>query len=209
VRELLGDLLSRLVAAPDLVVYLVLGVMAALENIVPPVPADVIVLFGGLLAGRGRLDPWTVFFVVWSANVFGALLVYGVGRRYGPGFFAGRVGGMLLRPRQVVALGSFYQRFGFSVIFLSRFLPMFRAVVPAFAGISRVGFLRTAVPIAAASAIWYGTIVYVGVTFGSNWNAILARLQESGRWTGAIAGIALVAVAVWWWRSRRDIEEDR
>jgi membrane protein DedA with SNARE-associated domain len=208
VRELLGPLLDRLLAAPDFLVYLVLGVLAALENLVPPIPADVIVLFGGVLAGRGQVDAWTVFLVVWAANVSSALLTYGMGRRYGPGFFAGRLGHLILRPGQMAALGAFYHRFGVGVIFVSRFLPGFRAVVPVFAGVAGVGFLRTAVPISVASGLWYGFVVYMGVAFGSNWEGILALLQRTGRWAAWVAVILLAIVLFWWWRTRRYGEED-
>jgi membrane protein DedA with SNARE-associated domain len=207
VGDLLRSLLDRLLAASDLIVYLVLGVMAALENVFPPVPSDVVVLFGAVLAGRGQVDPVTVFLVVWVSNVGGALLVYLLGRRYGPGFFAGRVGRTILRPGQLTALGAFYVRFGFGVIFVSRFLPMFRAVVPAFAGIAGLGFFRTAIPIAAASAIWYGLLVYLGVKFGSNFEAVLATLRSSGRWSAGVAAGAVLLLLVWWWRSRRKERE--
>jgi membrane protein DedA with SNARE-associated domain len=198
----LDGLLDWLSAAPAAVIYLVLGLMATLENIVPPVPADVIVLFGGLLAGRGAANPWIVFLAVWVSNVAGALLVYFVGRRFGPGFFSGRFGRLILNPEQLERLGGFYRRFGFGVIFVSRFLPMFRAVVPVFAGVSRLGFWRTAPPLMAASAAWYGGLVYLGAAAGRNWDEVMAQLESVGVWFWVVAGIAAAGVVWWWWRSR-------
>ena len=201
-REAFGALLDRLLSAPDVLLYLLLGLMAALENIVPPVPADVVVLFGAVLAGRGAINPWAVFLTVWLFNVAGALLVYSLGRRYGPGFFAGRLGRLILRPGQLSALGRFYARYGLLVIFVSRFLPMFRAVVPPFAGIAGTGAWRAGVPIAAASALWYGMIVYLGTVFGQHWEAILEALGDAGRWLSGVAALAAAVVAYWWWRTR-------
>jgi membrane protein DedA with SNARE-associated domain len=198
----LDGLLDWLATAPATVIYLVLGFAATLENIVPPVPADVVVLFGGLLAGRGAANPWVVFVAVWLSNVFGALLVYYAGVRFGPGFFSGRVGRMILHPDQLERLGAFYRRFGFGVIFVSRFLPMFRAVVPVFAGVSRLGFWRTAPPLAAASALWYGALVYVGAAAGRNWEEVMAALSSIGVWFWGIAAVAAAGVFWWWWRSR-------
>ena len=175
---------------------------AALENVVPPIPADVVVLFGGVLAGRGVAEPWAVFLVVWLGNVAGALLVYFAGLRYGPGFFAGRLGQLILNPGQVQRLSEFYGRYGLGVIFVSRFLPMFRAVVPVFAGVSRMGFWRTAPPLAAASALWYGLLVYLGTIAGRNWQRMLDLLGSVGGWFWAAALVAAVGVGRWWWRSR-------
>lgn len=201
-QNALTDLFDLLLSAPEILIYLLLGVMSALENIIPPVPADIVVLFGGMLAGRGQVNPWTVFLVVWAFNVAGALLIYAVGRRYGPGLFSGRWGRIILRPGQLATLGAFYHRYGFAVIFLSRFLPMFRAVVPPFAGLAGIGFWKTAIPLAAASGLWYGLIVYVGVVFGSNWSRLLASFESTGRWLLVVAVLVMVLVARWWWRSR-------
>lgn len=198
----LDALLTWLGSAPDEVIYVVLGVAAALENIIPPIPADVVVLFGGVLAGRGDANPWGAFLVVWLANVLGALLVYAVGRRHGSVFFAGRWGRMLLRPHQLQELDAFYRRYGVGIIFVSRFLPMLRAVVPVFAGVAGLGAVRTALPIATASALWYGALVYLGSAAGRNWLHVMAMLDEAGVWFWIAALLALGAVFIWWWRSR-------
>lgn len=200
------ELLAWLAAAPAALVYLVLGLAAALENIVPPIPADVVVLFGGVVAGQGVANVWLVFLAVWLANVAGALLVYFVGRRYGARFFDGPWGRLLLQPHQIRQLDGFYRRYGVRVIFVSRFLPMFRAVVPVFAGLSQLPFWRTALPMAAASGLWYGMIVYLGAVAGRNWRGILEALSDAGRWLW-IAALALTAgVAWWWWKSRSNAD---
>ncbi|MDP9348760.1 MAG: DedA family protein, partial [Gemmatimonadota bacterium] len=144
---------------PGPLVYLVISVFAGLENVFPPVPADMIALTGGFLAGRGTISPVGAFLAVWGANVATALLVYWVGRRYGASFFQGRVGRAILQPQQMEKLAALYAKHGSVVIFVSRFLPGFRAVVPIFAGTSGLGWVRTAVPVALASAVWYGVVV--------------------------------------------------
>lgn len=203
----MGDVIDRLLKwmteLPEALVYLVMGALAYLENVFPPVPADVVALFGGFLAGQGAVNPWVAFLVVWGCNVAGALTMYAVGRRYGTGFFGTRLGRALLKPGQVQKLSGFYQRRGLVVILVSRFLPMFRAVVPIFAGTSGLGFWRTALPIALASGAWYGIIVYLGATAGQNWETIRASVESSGRWLAIAAAVLALGVGWWWWRSRR------
>jgi membrane protein DedA with SNARE-associated domain len=203
----MGDWIDRILAwmtgLPEGLVYLVVGAFAFVENVFPPVPADVVALFGGFLAGQGAANPWMAFLVVWLGNVAGALLMYALGRRYGPSFFHTRVGRIVLHPDQVRKLAEFYERRGTVVILVSRFLPMFRAVVPVFAGTTGLGAVRTAIPIAVASGAWYGIIVYLGATAGSNWEQIRAAINTSGRWLALAAGVLAVLVGLWWWRSRR------
>lgn len=203
----MGSMVDAVVAwmagLPGALVYAVIAAFAALENLVPPLPADMVALFGGFLAGQGTVTPWGAFLAVWVANVSGALFVYWLGRRFGPGFFGGRLGRLLLQPHQLDRLGGFYERHGAAVIFFSRFLPAFRAVVPVFAGTARLGFWRTALPIAVASALWYGVIVYLGATAGRNWEQVRAMVDASGRWLAVPGALAALAVGIVWWRSRR------
>ncbi len=196
-------LLERMLALPAGLVYLIIGVFAALENIVPPIPADTVALFGGFLVGQIGGSAWLAFLYVWVGNVVGALLVYGAGRRYGERFFATPLGSQLLAPRQLERLSSLYQRHGVIVIFVSRFLPMFRAVVPAFAGTTRLGFWNTAVPLGMASAVWYGALVYLGAQAGENWQALRAGMEGASRWLFFAALVVAVPILVWWWRTRR------
>lgn len=199
---LIDRLIEWMQGLPGPLVYLVIGAFAGLENIFPPVPADVIALSGGFLAGRGTISPIGAFLVVWGCNVGTALLTYWVGRRYGASFFQGRVGRMILQPQQMSRLSALYAKHGAKVIFFSRFLPGFRAVVPVFAGTSGMGWARTATPIALASGMWYGIVVYLGATAGRNWEQIRAAVEASGRWLGIAAAILFALVAWWWWRSR-------
>lgn len=201
-QGLLDAVLERMLSLPAGLVAAVLAAAAALENIVPPIPADVVVLFGGFLTARTGESVWLVFLAVWGGNVAGALLVYSVGRRYGRRIFGTRWGSYLLRPRQLAQLDDLYRNRGTVVLFISRFLPIFRALVPAFAGMSGVGWVRAAVPIAAASALWYGLIIYVGATAGRNWDVILHNVQSASRWLAFPAVILVLLVIGWWWRTR-------
>jgi membrane protein YqaA with SNARE-associated domain len=130
-------------ALPGALIYVVLGAGAAVENVIPPVPADTFVLLGAFLAARGAARLWLVFLVTWTGNVASALVVYGLARKYGKAFFNRRVGHWLLHPRQLEQISLFYERWGELAIVASRFLPGFRATVPVFVPARRLsGGLR-------------------------------------------------------------------
>lgn len=195
-------LLEWLTAIPDPLLYLIAGLAAGAENIVPPFPGDLIVVFGGLIAGAGGADPFLLFLVVWLTNGATAILVYHLGRRYGAGFFAGRFGRYLLAPAQVEILSAAYRRFGTPIIFFSRFLPVFRPIVPVFAGMAHLSAIRTALPILLASGLWYGFLVYLGTLTGANLYRVVSTLDRVGGWLWILAAAAISAFLWWWWRSR-------
>ena len=205
--ETIAAALRALTRLPPLLLYLLLGAGAAVENVAPPVPADTFVLAGALLAAEGAAEPLTVFLVTWSFNVLSAIGVYAVAWHYGRRFFKMPIARWLLREHQLEQIGSFYHTWGVPAIFLSRFLPAWRAMVPVFAGVARVRALKVVPPLAIASALWYGILVYLGVFMGRN-------LETVVRWFGGINDVLLwiaagigVGVAVWWWRTRHGTDE--
>jgi len=172
----------------------------------PPIPADTFVLVGAFLAERGSANIWAVFVVTWLSNVASALAVYALARRYGNDFFSTSTGRRLLRPRQMDRIARFYGRWGTPAILVSRFLPAFRSIVPVFAGIVRLQPLRVAVPLAAASALWYGALVVAGRFAERNFGAIVRVFNSTSTVLLALAIVLLAAVGIWWWRTRHEDE---
>jgi membrane protein DedA with SNARE-associated domain len=199
----MGSLLRELLQLPAALIYLIIAVGAAVENVVPPVPADTFVLLGAFLAAAGRANPWVVFLLTWVCNVAAALGVYALAWRFGESFFQTRVGHFLLNPRQLHQIGGFYDRWGVGAIFVSRFLPAFRAMIPVFAGVTRASPWKVAPPLAVASGLWYGTLVWLGAYAGRNFATILHFFERASAILGLIAGVLLLGFAVWWARSRR------
>ncbi|HUF12189.1 MAG TPA: DedA family protein [Longimicrobiales bacterium] len=201
---MIDSLIQSLAAQPPLLIYVIVGLGAALENVFPPVPSDTFALLGAFLAAQGAAVPAVVFAVVWVGNVSTALLTYGLGRRYGKDVFTRtRLGRWLLHPGQLAEVERFFGRWGTAAMFVSRFIPAVRAVAPVFAGVSRMGFWRMFPPLAVASAIWYAVLVWVGTTAGRNWRAIRDALEPYNAALAIVGGLLLIGIGWWWWRSRR------
>ncbi len=175
----------------------------------PPVPSDAAVALGAFLSIRGLTTPYAVFLVTWSANLLGAAAVYVAARRYGRRLFASQTGRRLLAPRSLALIEREYLRFGTVGIFISRFLPGIRAVVPPFAGLIGLGAWRTLLPMGIASAIWYGGITLVGALIGSEWGRIVSILTGVNRTLGIITAVLVVVGAVWYWIGRRGRARER
>ncbi len=176
--------------------YAVIGALAAVENVFPLVPADTAVAIGAFLSGGGRISAVSVFAVTWFGNVAGAIVVYALARHVGRRFFKGALGRRLLRPKSLARIEHTYRRFGTWGIFLSRFIPGVRAVVPPFAGVAGLGVFRSVGPIVVASGLWYGVLTYLATTLIREVDQITRLVSGINRSGLVLLGLAAVATVV-------------
>lgn len=200
----MNELLAWLASLPPAALYAMLAVSAAIENIFPPVPADTVVAFGSFLAARGQGTAAGSFLATLTGNLLGASAMYWVGRRYGTGLL--RKLGFGDPGKAEGRLKVMYGKYGLGALFLSRFIPGLRAIVPPFAGAARLPFLRAFVVMGIASAIWYAVITWLAFRVGSNWDELSRRIGSAGRVAAIVAAAALALAVVWWVLRRRRAE---
>jgi membrane protein DedA with SNARE-associated domain len=200
VAERLLDWVSGL---PTVWVYLVLAALSCVENVFPPVPADVAVVFGAFLSRRGVTSAPLLGLVCWLANTASSAGMYYLARARGKRFFASGWPSKLMPPASIAELQRVYKKHGVVGIFVSRFLPGLRAAVTPFAGVVGMPAARALVPAAVASAIWYAFLVAAGAALGRNWDAAQRLLNSTNRVLGIVGLVAAVLIGVWLWRRRR------
>ncbi|GAA0670784.1 membrane protein DedA with SNARE-associated domain [Sphingomonas insulae] len=185
--------------------YVGIFLLMALENVIPPIPSEVIMGLGGMAVARG--DMAIVPLVLWgtAGTTAGNYFWYYLGRhigyeRFRP--FIGRHGRWLTMEWQDVEnLHTFFVRHGGWVVFVFRFMPTFRTVISLPAGITCMPLWRFLVWTFAGSLIWNSILAAAGVYLGS-------RFQELDRYVGpiAIAITALIVIGYIWrvitWRPR-------
>lgn len=199
---MLERFLDWLATLPTPLTYAVLALLSALENVFPPVPADVAVALGAFLAQRGEVTAWLLGVSCWLANSVSAAAVYWAARRRGAEFFHTGLGRKLVPPAALAAVRLAYERHGVLGIFLSRFLPGVRAAVLPFAGVVDVSPARALVPAITASGLWYAALVGAGAGLGLGWETVRALVDDANRVLGLIGLAAALAFAAWVWRRR-------
>jgi membrane protein DedA with SNARE-associated domain len=195
--------LERLATLPAGTLYTVLLVTAAIENLIPPFPSDVVVAFGSFVVAQGNKGTmWGVFLATWSGNVAGAMIVYALGRRYGAERLERRLAGKHAESADA-KIRRMFERYGMPAVFVSRFVPGVRAIVPAFAGALRLSVLWTMTMVAVASAIWYGLITVVAFRVGSDWEQLKGTITRYGTTAAIIGGILLALGVIGWLMFRK------
>ncbi len=161
-------------------------------------PGESFVLAGGFLAGRGVFDPVTLAVVISLAAVLGDSLGYRLGGALGFDWLArhGRVLGV--RRENLERVGAFLARRGDKAILASHFMHILRALLPFFAGASRMRYRRFLVLDAAGCVAWASVLVALGYLAGESWR-VLAKW--AGRAGEVVGGTCLLAIALFWfWR---------
>jgi membrane protein DedA with SNARE-associated domain len=177
--------------------YATIAVLSAFENFFPPFPSDAVIAFGSFLADRAHGSPFTVFFLGWFGNVAGATITYTLGRRFGSKAFLRRLE-KFAGPDAEKRIKELHKRYGFAGLFVSRFLPGVRAIVPPFAGAIGLPAFKVILSVASASAVWFALITFLAFRAGDNWDMVEHYLVRSGKVAGAIAvAIVLLVVGIW------------
>lgn len=197
------SLLAWLGGLPPVAIYGVIALLAAIENVFPPFPADTGIALGAFLSHRGLTDPWLVFAVTLTANIGGAMGMYFLAARHAPALFRSRVARRYLTDDGMAFVRREYERFGVAGLFIGRLLPGFRAVVAPFAGLIHLGPLRAGIPMLLASALWYGGIILVAAQLGQHLDAVLAAVGDANRVLAVVALLLVAGLAAWVWRRRR------
>lgn len=133
-----------------------------------------------------------------------ATVVYLLARKYGDKFFKTKAGKFLINKNQMKKIGGFYDKWGMVAIFFSRFIPAFRAMVPVFAGVTDKPAIKVIPPMALASALWYGLVVFLGAKTGESFDQIVKFLDKISLYLLIVAIVLAIAFLVWWFRSRKD-----
>ena len=198
---MLDSLLAHLSTLPLGLLYTVAALVAAVENIFPPFPSDVVVAFTVFISARAGGPFWVAALAVTVGNVAGGMLMYYVGRRYGSLLllqklerYVGKTAGDRLQ--------QMYAKYGGWALFISRFLPGVRALVPPFAGAMKIPATQVFVALSVASAIWYTLIAYIAYATGQNWSLVVARVTQSIKWMG-IGAVVIVAIGLLVWYLQR------
>ena len=197
------SVLAWLASLPPATLYVILTLVAATENFLPPIPADVIVAFGSFLAARASRSPVPTIIAVVVGNVGGALAMLALGRRFGAAWIHRHLK-RVMGERAEQRVQDWYNRYGLPALFLSRFLPGVRAVVPPLAGAIRVPLGGALAAIAIASTIWYAALALIAYRLGTEWEHIMDTIKRF-QTVAAIAAGAIVAVGllVWYVLRRR------
>lgn len=209
--ELVDTLSTWIRDAIEALGYVGIALIMLLENLVPPIPSELVMPFAGFLAAEGRLSFGGVVVAGTLGAVLGALALYGLGAWAGEPIvrrFLRRYGRWLtVSEADLDRALAVFGKHGDAIVFVGRLIPLIRSLISLPAGMRRMPLGRFLLLTTMGSAIWNSALAYAGLLLGNNWEAVLAFLSQYQKLTLA----ALAALVLLWlgraalrWRGREE-----
>ncbi|MBN1534387.1 MAG: DedA family protein [Spirochaetes bacterium] len=188
--QILQRIIDFLLPMNDLFLYLFLFACAVIENFIPPIPGDTIMIFGAFLVGIGRLNYLYVFLSTTAGSVGGFMGLFLLGRFLEREFFMKR-DIAFFKKENIIRGERWFGRYGYAVVFFNRFLPGLRSVVSIVSGISLLNPLWVLLCALVSAGVWNLLWLQTGYLLGNNWETVKAKAAEIFARYNLYAGIAI------------------
>lgn len=188
--------------------YWVLGFaffITMLENIFPPSPSDSVLVFMGSLIALGTIGFVPLLLLSTAGSLTGFIIMFHLGKKFGHSAVESNKM-PFINQKSLEKPEEWFRKWGYYLIIANRFLSGTRAVISFFAGMSDLDFKKTVVLSAISALIWNSILIYLGVVFGNNFEAILEYLSLYGQILFPIIALIIVAFLVkkFWWDKRKE-----
>jgi membrane protein DedA with SNARE-associated domain len=188
--------------------YVTLLIVAYGENVAPPIPGDMVVVFGGYLAGLGQLHLGIVVLLSTIGGALGFMTMFALGVRLGEAILDPERYRWLPRDGFEKAQ-RWIHKYGYGVIAANRFLSGARSVISLTAGMAQMDTGRTLWWCTVSAFVWTGLISYAGYAVGDNWTLVVEYLRAYGRVILTLLLVLLVVlVGRWYWKRRQKNGEE-
>lgn len=176
--------------------YWALALLMGLESANIPIPSEIIMPFGGFMASQGKLNIHLVALAGGVGCLWGSIVSYWIGRRYGRPLVERYGRWLMIGPQQVAMGDKLFCKYGQAVSFVARLLPVVRTFISLVAGIWKVEFWKFAVLTFIGSWIWSYLLAYVGFKLGENWEALRPLWHK---FDAVIVGAGVIVVVWYIW----------
>ncbi|SDG14462.1 DedA family protein [Pseudonocardia oroxyli] len=172
------------------------GFLIFLENVIPPIPSELILPLAGFRARTGAVDAFWVWPAATAGSVLGALVLYGVGAWLGYErlhHLAGKKWFVLSSQKDLEKGYALFERHGGKIVLLARCVPLIRSLVSIPAGLARMPLWRFTLLTTLGSAVWNGLFIGLGWVLGENWDQVEGYVDPVSK----VMLVVGVLVVVW------------
>ena len=189
--------------------YLGVFALIAIENIFPPIPSEVILLFGGFMTTNTSLNVVFMIIAATLGSLLGAIVLYYIGKIFNKErlkrIVSGKVGKVLrLKAKDIDKADEWFDNKGNITVFFCRFVPIVRSLISIPAGMSEMPMLKFLIYTIVGSAIWNTVLIVLGNRVGENWESILGIFDRYSHIVVIVLIIIFVGFLIWFYKFRKN-----
>lgn len=178
-----------------------------IENVFPPIPSEVVLLFGGFMTTYTKLNIFLMIVFSTLGSVVGAIVLYYVGKILNKErlkkIVSGKIGKVLrLKASDIEKADHWFDTKGNKTVFFCRFIPVVRSLISIPAGMSEMAMGKFLLYTTVGSAIWNSVLLIVGNKVGENWESILGIMDQYSHIVFILLIILFIAFLVYFFGFR-------
>lgn len=178
--------------------YVGIALLMALENIIPPIPSELIMPLAGFTVTQGKLNFFWVVIAGTFGSVIGATPWYFVGKFWGlkrTKTIADRYGKWLtISGKDVQKAKDWFDRKGDIATALGRLVPGIRTYISVPAGISKMPILPFFFYSTLGSIVWVTFLTASGYLLGANYKLVAIYLKP----ISILVLLVIIAISIYW-----------
>ena len=187
--------------------YLGVFLLIAIENVFPPIPSEVILLFGGFMTTWTDLNIIGMIIAATLGSILGAIILYYIGKILNKKrlikIVSGKVGKVLrLKPSDIEKADEWFDKKGNKTVFFCRFIPIVRSLISIPAGMSEMKMPKFLLYTFAGSIIWNTVLLVIGNRVGENWESILGVFDRYSHIVLIILIVMFFGLIFWFYYKR-------
>ena len=157
--------------------------LIALENVFPPIPSEVILLFGGFMTTYTKLNIIGVIIAATLGSLLGALVLYYIGKILNKErlkkIVSGKIGKILrLKEEDIEKADSWFDTKGQKTVFFCRFIPIVRSLISIPDKMSEMKMRKFLIYTILGSLIWNSVLTIGGSIASKNKESLLGIFDK-------------------------------
>ena len=176
------EYISLAVEKNSTIAYLAICLAMFLENIIPPIPSEIIMPLGGFFVYQQKLNFYILIFWGLIGTILGTLPWYYLGRLVNEK----RLSNFLDQKGKYLGISSndlnkskrWFDKYGVSLVFWGRLVPGIRTLISVPAGVELMPLKKFLIWTTLGSLIWVAFLTYAGYLFGENYSIIETYLNQ-------------------------------
>ena len=178
--------------------YLGIFFLIFIENVFPPIPSELILVFGGFISKSLNLNFLLLVVFATLGSSTGAIILYYAGKKiplekmesFLEKKWVKRLG---FKPGDIKKSLKYFEKYSTFAVFFGRCIPVVRSLISIPAGMQNMSLRKFLIYTTIGSGIWNTLLIYIGRVTQDKWKEGLLILE---RYSNRILGLIILAFIV-------------